>query len=155
MPEIADGTVEIKLWPGKPVTAARSRSSATIPMSVRRVPASGQWPAGAAVMHELNEEKIDIIDYSPDPATFVGHALSPAKVTSVTVWDENLRAARVVVPDYQLSLPSVGRARMPGSQPVDGLAHRHPLRHSPGLTSRSSGPDRGVRIRSLSLRFPS
>jgi N utilization substance protein A len=61
-----------------------------------------------AVMHELNEEKIDIIDYSPDPATFVAQALSPAKVTSVTVVDENLRAARVVVPDYQLSL-AIGR----------------------------------------------
>jgi transcription termination/antitermination protein NusA len=61
-----------------------------------------------AVMHELNEEKIDIIDYSPDPATFVAQALSPAKVTSVTVVDESLRAARVVVPDYQLSL-AIGR----------------------------------------------
>ena len=59
-------------------------------------------------MHELNEEKIDIIDWSPDPARFVGQALSPAKVTSVTVVDENLRAARVVVPDYQLSL-AIGR----------------------------------------------
>jgi N utilization substance protein A len=59
-------------------------------------------------MHELNEEKIDIIDYSPDPATFVAQALSPAKVTSVTVVDESLRAARVVVPDYQLSL-AIGR----------------------------------------------
>jgi transcription termination/antitermination protein NusA len=38
----------------------------------------------------------------------VGHALSPAKVTSVTVVDENLKAARVVVPDYQLSL-AIGR----------------------------------------------
>jgi N utilization substance protein A len=61
-----------------------------------------------AVMHELNEEKIDIIDYSADPATFVAQALSPAKVTSVTVVDESLRAARVVVPDYQLSL-AIGR----------------------------------------------
>ena len=61
-----------------------------------------------AVMHELNEEKIDIIDYSPDPATFVAQALSPAKVTSVIVVDESLRAARVVVPDYQLSL-AIGR----------------------------------------------
>jgi N utilization substance protein A len=59
-------------------------------------------------MHELNEEKIDIIDYSPDPATFVAQALSPAKVTSVTIVDENLKAARVVVPDYQLSL-AIGR----------------------------------------------
>ena len=59
-------------------------------------------------MHELNEEKIDIIDWSPDPATFVGNALSPAKVNSVTVVDANLRAARVIVPDYQLSL-AIGR----------------------------------------------
>jgi N utilization substance protein A len=61
-----------------------------------------------AVMHELNEEKIDIIDWSPDPATFVGQALSPAKVSSVAVVDPNLRAARVIVPDYQLSL-AIGR----------------------------------------------
>jgi N utilization substance protein A len=59
-------------------------------------------------MHELNEEKIDIIDWSPDPARFVGQALSPAKVSSVTVVDEAARAARVVVPDYQLSL-AIGR----------------------------------------------
>jgi N utilization substance protein A len=61
-----------------------------------------------AVMHELNEEKIDIVDWSDDPARFVGQALSPAKVNSVTVVDANLRAARVVVPDYQLSL-AIGR----------------------------------------------
>ncbi|MFZ0531483.1 MAG: transcription termination factor NusA [Propionicimonas sp.] len=61
-----------------------------------------------AVMHELNEEKIDIIDYSEDPPAFVAQALSPAKVTSVTVTDASARAARVVVPDYQLSL-AIGR----------------------------------------------
>ncbi|MPM80554.1 Transcription termination/antitermination protein NusA [bioreactor metagenome] len=61
-----------------------------------------------AVMHELNEEKIDIIDWSEDPAVFVGNALSPAKVASVTVVDPAARAARVVVPDYQLSL-AIGR----------------------------------------------
>jgi transcription termination/antitermination protein NusA len=60
------------------------------------------------VMHELNEEKIDIIDWSPESARFVGQALSPAKVSSVTVVDEAARAARVVVPDYQLSL-AIGR----------------------------------------------
>ena len=60
-----------------------------------------------AVMHELNEEKIDIIDWSPDPAT-VGAGAVPGKVSSVTVVDPNLRAARVIVPDYQLSL-AIGR----------------------------------------------
>jgi len=56
------------------------------------------------VMSELNGEKIDIIDYDEDPATFVGNALSPARALSVTVVDRVARAARVVVPDFQLSL---------------------------------------------------
>jgi N utilization substance protein A len=56
------------------------------------------------VMHELHGEKIDIVDYSEDPAEFVGHALSPARVSSVEVIDTDTRSARVVVPDYQLSL---------------------------------------------------
>ena len=49
-------------------------------------------------------EKIDIVDWSEDPATFVANALAPAKVSSVTVVDEFTRSAKVVVPDYQLSL---------------------------------------------------
>jgi N utilization substance protein A len=55
-------------------------------------------------MTELNEEKIDIVDYSEDPATFIANALSPAKVKSVSIIDESTRSARVMVPDYQLSL---------------------------------------------------
>jgi N utilization substance protein A len=64
-------------------------------------------PMGArvrAVMTELHGEKIDIVDYSPDPATFVAAALSPARVQSVEIVDAQARAARVIVPDYQLSL---------------------------------------------------
>jgi len=57
-----------------------------------------------AVMNELNGEKIDIVDWDEDPAKFVAHALAPAKVTSVTIVDESTRSAKVVVPDYQLSL---------------------------------------------------
>src|SRR4029079_8959460 len=56
------------------------------------------------VMAELHGEKIDIVDWSDDPAELVAHALSPARVNSVTVVDEEARSARVVVPDYQLSL---------------------------------------------------
>jgi len=55
-------------------------------------------------MSELSGEKIDIIDFDEDPARFVANALSPAKVVSVAVIDEAARAARVVVPDFQLSL---------------------------------------------------
>jgi N utilization substance protein A len=64
-------------------------------------------PMGArsrAVTDELHGEKIDIVDWSEDPAEFVKHALAPAKVSSVEIVDELSRSARVVVPDYQLSL---------------------------------------------------
>ena len=56
------------------------------------------------VMAELHGEKIDIVDWSDDPAELVAHALSPARVNSVTVVDADARSARVVVPDFQLSL---------------------------------------------------
>jgi N utilization substance protein A len=109
VPEIADGTVEIKAV----AREAGHRSKIAVISHNPDVSAKGACigPMGQrvrAVMHELNEEKIDIIDYSPDPATFVGNALSPAKVSSVTVVDANARAARVIVPDYQLSL-AIGR----------------------------------------------
>jgi len=109
VPEIADGTVEIKAV----AREAGHRSKIAVVSHNSDVSAKGACigPMGQrvrAVMHELNEEKIDIIDYSPDPATFVGQALSPARVSSVQVVDESLRAARVVVPDYQLSL-AIGR----------------------------------------------
>jgi N utilization substance protein A len=61
-----------------------------------------------AVMSELHGEKIDIIDWSDDPAHFVGNALSPAKALNVEVVDAANRAARVTVPDFQLSL-AIGR----------------------------------------------
>ncbi|MFT8396281.1 transcription termination factor NusA [Propionibacterium sp.] len=61
-----------------------------------------------AVMHELNDEKIDIIDWSEDPARFVANSLSPAKTVQVKVVDPATRSARVIVPDYQLSL-AIGR----------------------------------------------
>ena len=57
-----------------------------------------------AVMGELQGEKIDIVNWSDDPAEFVAAALSPARVTSVEIVDLETRTARVVVPDYQLSL---------------------------------------------------
>jgi N utilization substance protein A len=55
-------------------------------------------------MSELHGEKIDIVDWSDDPAVFVAQALQPARVNSVEIVDEAARSARVVVPDYQLSL---------------------------------------------------
>jgi N utilization substance protein A len=60
-----------------------------------------------AVVNELQGEKIDIIPWSPDPATFVVNALAPAEVTKV-VLDEDAGRIEVVVPDDQLSL-AIGR----------------------------------------------
>ncbi|MBK0867381.1 MULTISPECIES: transcription termination factor NusA [unclassified Saccharopolyspora] len=105
VPEIADGTVEI------PAVAreAGHRSKIAVRSAVSGVNGKGACigPMGARVrnvMSELGGEKIDIIDFSEDPATFVGNALSPAKVVSVEVVDERAKTARVVVPDFQLSL---------------------------------------------------
>ncbi|MEV6429686.1 transcription termination factor NusA [Nocardia sp. NPDC051463] len=105
VPEIADGSVEI-------VAVAREaghRSKIAVRTTVPGVNAKGACigPMGQRVrnvMSELAGEKIDIIDYADDPATFVGNALSPSKVVSVTIVDAEARAARVVVPDFQLSL---------------------------------------------------
>ena len=105
VPEIADGSVEI-------VAVAREaghRSKIAVMSRVPGLNAKGACigPMGQRVrnvMSELSGEKIDIIDYDEDPARFVANALSPAKVVSVTVIDQTARAARVVVPDFQLSL---------------------------------------------------
>jgi N utilization substance protein A len=105
VPEIADGTVEI-------MAIAREAGHRTkIAVRTLNPSVNGKGacigPMGQRVrniMHELHGEKIDIIDYADDPATFVGNALSPAQVSSVEVVDAAARAARVVVPDYQLSL---------------------------------------------------
>ena len=105
VPEIADGTVEIT----DIAREAGHRSKIAVRATVPGVNPKGACigPMGQrvrAVMSELNGEKIDIIDHDPDPGTFVGNALSPARALSVTVVDLAARAARVVVPDYQLSL---------------------------------------------------
>ena len=56
-----------------------------------------------AIVDDLYGEKIDIIEWDPDPAVFIEHALSPSKVVSVTIGPDG-KSALVVVPDYQLSL---------------------------------------------------
>lgn len=56
-----------------------------------------------AVVNELRGEKIDIIKWDPDPSKYIASSLSPAKVVGVEIWEEE-KIARVVVPDYQLSL---------------------------------------------------
>ncbi|BDO42619.1 MAG: transcription termination/antitermination protein NusA [Cellulomonas sp. 73-145] len=105
VPEVADGTVEITAI----AREAGHRTKMAVRATVPGVNAKGACigPLGGrvrAVMAELHGEKIDIVDHSDDPAEMVANALSPARVLSVTVVDPVARAARVVVPDYQLSL---------------------------------------------------
>ena len=109
VPEIADGTVEIAAI----AREAGHRTTIAVRSTQPGVNAKGACigPMGQrvrAVMSELHGEKIDIIDWSDDPAVFVGNALSPAKALRVEVVDAASRTARVTVPDYQLSL-AIGR----------------------------------------------
>jgi transcription termination/antitermination protein NusA len=109
VPEIADGSVEIAAL----AREAGHRSKIAVRPTVPGVNAKGACigPMGQRVrqvMSELGGEKIDIVDYADDPAAFVAHALSPARVSSVRVVDLAARAAQVIVPDYQLSL-AIGR----------------------------------------------
>lgn len=105
VPEIADGTVEIAAL----AREAGHRTKMAVRSKVPGLNAKGACigPMGQrvrAVMDHLQGEKIDIVDFSDQPEEFIAAALSPAKVQSVTVVDPKLRAARVIVPDYQLSL---------------------------------------------------
>jgi N utilization substance protein A len=102
--EIQDGTVEIKSI----AREAGSRTKMAVWSNDPNVDAVGACVGvnGArvnAIVYELRDEKIDIINWSDDPAKLIENALSPAKVISVTA-DEEEKSARVVVPDYQLSL---------------------------------------------------
>ncbi len=104
VPEIHDGVVEIK-------SISREAGYRTkLAVSTKDVNVD---PVGAcvgqkgvrvqAIVNELRGEKIDIIKYSENPVEFITSALSPAKVSRTIVYEDS-KSARVVVPDYQLSL---------------------------------------------------
>jgi transcription termination/antitermination protein NusA len=105
VPEIASGAVEI-------ISVAREAGHRT-KIAVRAME-PGLNAKGAcigelgqrvrAVQSELNEEKIDIVDFSENIAEYVAHALSPARVSSSYVINAEERQVRVLVPDFQLSL---------------------------------------------------
>ncbi len=105
VPEIADKSVEIVALAREAGHRTKIAVKAHRPGINAKGACSGELGARVrAVMNELNDEKIDIVDYSDDPATFIASSLSPSRVNSVTIVDEATRSARVVVPDYQLSL---------------------------------------------------
>ena len=140
VPEIADGSVEI-------VAVAREaghRSKIAVRSRVPGLNAKGACigPMGQRVrnvMSELSGEKIDIIDYDEDPARFVANALSPAKVVSVSVVDPNARAARVVVPDFQLSL-AIGKEGQNARLAARLTGWRIDIRSDAATPSASSDP---------------
>jgi N utilization substance protein A len=108
VPEIYDGIIEIKAVARDPGSRAKmaviSRDSSIDPVGAC---VGMRGSRVQAVVAELQGEKIDIIPWSPDAATFIVNALAPAEVTKVVLDDES-RRCEVVVPDDQLSL-AIGR----------------------------------------------
>jgi N utilization substance protein A len=112
VPEINQGLVEIK------AIAREAGKRAKVAVAALR---EGVDPVGACVglrgvriqsiVRDLNDEKIDVIEWNPEPATFIAKALSPARVSGVYLDDDPARGktAMVVVPEDQLSL-AIGRA---------------------------------------------
>jgi N utilization substance protein A len=104
-PEVAEGVVEIAGL----AREAGYRTKIAVRAMAPQVNAKGACigPMGQrvrAVTSELQGEKIDIVDWDEDPAGFIAAALSPARVQAVRIVDEAARSAKVIVPDYQLSL---------------------------------------------------
>ena len=109
VPEIKEGIVEIK----NIAREAGSRTKIAVYSTDENVDAQGACigPKGIRVQNigdELRNEKIDIVKWSEDPAEFIAASLSPAKVTS-TVINEEEKSASVTVPEYQLSL-AIGKS---------------------------------------------
>ena len=104
VPEIYSGTVEIKAV----AREAGMRSKVAVTARQEGVDAVGCCVGLRGiriqnVVSELGGEKIDVIDWDPDPAIFITHALSPAQVVGVKI-DEKRQAAMAIIPDKQLSL---------------------------------------------------
>ncbi|MFZ2467418.1 transcription termination factor NusA [Parvibaculum sedimenti] len=108
VPEIYDGIIEIKAVARDPGSRAKiavlSNDSSIDPVGAC---VGMRGSRVQAVVNELQGEKIDIIQWSPDAATFIVNALAPAEVVKV-VLDEDTKRIEVVVPDDQLSL-AIGR----------------------------------------------
>lgn len=104
VPELHEGVVELKGI----AREAGARSKIAVYSKDENVDPVGACvgPKGMRVQNIVNElsgEKIDIIKWNSDPSKFVASSLSPAKVVAVETWEEE-KVARVIVPDYQLSL---------------------------------------------------
>lgn len=109
VPEILEGVVELKSVAREPGMRSKiavfSRDEEIDPVGACVGP-KGQRVQN--IVDELGDEKIDIIKWNEDPAIYIANSLSPAKVVSVDVNEEE-KISRVVVPDYQLSL-AIGKS---------------------------------------------
>ncbi|KAF1084566.1 hypothetical protein SPSYN_02344 [Sporotomaculum syntrophicum] len=104
VPELQDGVVELKSI----AREAGYRSKIAVFSRDENVDPVGACvgPKGMRVqtiVNELHGEKLDIIKWDSEPSKFVASSLSPAKVVAVEIWEDE-KVARVIVPDYQLSL---------------------------------------------------
>lgn len=104
VPELQEGVVELK----SVAREAGYRSKIAVYSRDENVDPVGACvgPKGMRVqmiVNELHGEKIDILKWDPEPSKFVANSLSPAKVVAVEIWEDE-KVARVIVPDYQLSL---------------------------------------------------
>jgi N utilization substance protein A len=129
VPEIADGSVEIAALAVRRGTAPRSPSTPRCRGSTPRVRASGRWVPGCGPSWpSCGGEKIDIVDYSEDPATFIAAALSPPGSTRSTIVDPAARG-----PGHRPRLPAVAGHRPRGPEcPARRQAHRLADRHPSG-----------------------
>ena len=150
VPEIADGTVEIcgDRPRGRPPHQDRGALDASPGVNAKGACIGPMGQRVRNVMTELHGEKIDIVDWSEDPAEMVAHALSPARVSSVEIVD--LEAP--VGPGRRPRLPAVagdrqGGPERPPRRPADRLADRHPLRRGSGRAGRSHAVRRGSAAR--------
>jgi transcription termination/antitermination protein NusA len=105
VPEIYDGTVQIRGC----AREAGERTKIAVQSRDRDVDSVGacvgmKGMRVQSIIRELRGEKIDIIEYSEDPVVFATHALSPAKVSRITILDPMERHMEVIVDDSQLSL---------------------------------------------------
>lgn len=112
IPEIYDGTVEVKGVVREP----GSRSKIAVYSENENIDAVGSCVGAKgirvqSIVNELNGEKLEIIEWSPNLAEFISNAISPAKAVEV-ILNEDAKTAKVVVPDDQLLLPSARKGRM-------------------------------------------
>lgn len=122
VPEIASGAVEIVSLAREAGHRTKVAVRATQPGINAKGTCIGEMGRRVrAVMSQLGEEKIDIVDYSPDLTEFVSNALSPSKVTDVFMLNADLKQVRALVPDFQLSL-AIGKEG--AKRATGGKAHR-------------------------------